>query len=352
MLDYIIVGLGLSGLAVSEELERRDKKFVVFDDHSQNSSYVAGGIFNPVILKRFTLAWKADEQIKKALPFYHGLEEKLQHKFVNNWNIYRRFHSTEEQNEWYVAADKPGLEQFLDPELKRNTNPHLSAKYSLGKVCHTGNIETEDLLNSYTDYLQTKNIIRNERFQYSELQMHEDYFQYKDLKAARVIFCEGFGLKKNPFFNYLPLRGNKGEYITIYSEDLKLDFAVKSSVFIMPLGNNLYKVGATYEHQDKSPEITEKAREKLIGQLKEIISCDFEVVDQVAGIRPAVSDRRPLVGEHPEISRMYCCNGFGSRGVLIAPSMADVLLDYVEKGISLDSTIDIQRFTKRHYQRT
>ena len=351
MLDYIVVGLGLSGLAISEKLEKRNKKFVVFDDHSQNSSYVAGGIFNPVILKRFTLAWKADQQIEQALPFYYGLEQKLQHKFVKKWNIYRRFHSAEEQNEWFVAADKPGLGQFLDPELKKNTNPHLSADYSLGKVCHTGNIETEDLLSSYTGYLQAKNMIRNERFQYSELQTNEDHFQYKDIKAARVIFCEGFGLKKNPFFNYLPLRGNKGEYITIYSEELKLDFAIKSSVFIMPLGNDLYKVGATYEHQDKSPEITKKAREKLIEQLKEIISCDFEVVDQVAGIRPAVSDRRPLVGEHPEIPGMYCCNGFGSRGVLIAPSMANVLLDHIENGNELDSIIDLKRFTRKHYKK-
>lgn len=349
MLDYIIVGLGLSGLAVAEELEKRNRSFVVFEDNSQSSSYVAGGIFNPVILKRFTLAWKAAEQMGIAIPFYEELEHKLQVKLVHRWNIYRRFHSIEEHNDWFVATDKPGLSTFLDPELKKNTNPNLNADLSLGKVLHTGNIDTANLLDNYRSYLKEKKVFRNERFNYSDLIIEDNHVQYHDLKASRIIFCEGFGLKKNPFFEYLPLRGNKGEYITIYSEALKLDFAVKSSVFLMPLGNDLYKVGATYDHQDKTSETTSKAREDLIKKLKEIINCDFEVVDQVAGIRPAVSDRRPIVGAHPEIKNIYCCNGFGSRGVLIAPNMAKALLENIENAKDLDPEFDLQRFTRKHY---
>ena len=350
MLDYIIVGLGLSGLAIAEELERRNKKFVVFEDNSQNSSYVAGGIFNPVILKRFTPAWNADEQMQTALPFYKDLELKLGVKLIHNWNIYRRFHSVEEQNDWFIASDKPRLSRFLDPKLKKNDNPNLIADYSLGKVEHTGNIDTENLLDNYRTYLKNNDKIRFGRFEHSRLQIKGSQFEYEGLKANNIIFCEGFGLRNNPYFNYLPLRGNKGEYITIYSEDLKLDFAVKSSVFLMPLGNNLYKAGATYNHSDKTPDVTSEAREKLVSSLKELIKCEFEVVDQVAGIRPAVSDRRPLVGAHPEIENLYCCNGYGSRGVLIAPNMAKMLVNHIEDDAELDPEVDLQRFTKKHFR--
>lgn len=350
MLDYIIVGSGLSGLAVAEELEKRNKPFMVFEDNSQSSSYVAGGIFNPVILKRFTLAWNAAEQMKTALSFYKDLEHKLNVKLIHRWNIYRRFHSIEEQNDWFVALDKPNLAPFLDSEIRKNTNPNLKAEYSLGKVLKTGNIDTVKLLDNYRSYLKEKKSFKNERFDYSKLNIKNGYFEYKAFEASRIIFCEGFGIQKNPFFNYLPLRGNKGEYITIYSEKLKLDFAVKSSVFLMPIGNDLYKVGATYDHQDKTPETTLKAKDRLVNDLKKIIKCDFEVVNQVAGIRPAVSDRKPLVGEHPEIENMYCCNGFGSRGVLIAPNMATALLDNIENGVELDPEINLERFTKKHYK--
>ena len=347
MLDYIIVGLGLSGLAIAEELENRGEKFHVFEDDSQKSSYVAGGIFNPVILKRFTPAWNAAEQMKTALPFYKQLEKKLQVKLIHHWNIYRRFHSVEEQNDWFVALDKPGLSSFLDPKLVKNDNPNLIADYSLGKVLHTGNIDTGKLLDNYRIYLGSR--LNKEHFKYSNLVIENDHFKYNDFKAKRIVFCEGFGIKKNPYFSYLPLRGNKGEYITIRSEDLKLDFAVKSSVFLMPLGNDLYKAGATYDNQDKSPETTVKAKEHLVKELKKFIRCDFEVVDQVAGIRPATADRKPLVGEHPEIAGMYCCNGFGSRGVLIAPNMSRALINSIQSTGTLDPEVNLDRFTKKHY---
>ena len=50
--DYIVVGLGLAGLAFIEELIEAKKTFIVFEDDSQTSSLVAGGVYNPVILKR------------------------------------------------------------------------------------------------------------------------------------------------------------------------------------------------------------------------------------------------------------------------------------------------------------
>lgn len=352
MLDYIVVGLGLSGIAISEELEKRGKSFLFFDDGSQNSSHVAGGLFNPVILKRYTLAWKADEQLELAIPFYRKLEQKLGKRFVNFWNIYKRFHSPEDQNEWFIAADRAGLEPFLDQELERNHNPHLIADYALGKVLHTGNIDTSLLLDSYKKYLKRKGLLKEERFCHESLEVKENHLEYENLKARNIIFCEGFGLKKNPFFNYLPLRGNKGEYITIKAPDLKLGFAVKASVFLMPLGSDLYKVGATYNNFDKSPEPTTEARVKLVKEVAKLITCDFEVVDQVAGIRPSVADRRPLVGAHPEISNLFCCNGFGSRGVLISPWISGRLLDHIETGKELDRDLDLQRFTRKHYKRS
>ena len=58
-IDYIIVGLGLAGLAFAEELFNANKSFLVFEDDSQTSSLVAGGVYNPVILKRFTPVWNA-----------------------------------------------------------------------------------------------------------------------------------------------------------------------------------------------------------------------------------------------------------------------------------------------------
>ncbi|MFO7673977.1 MAG: FAD/NAD(P)-binding protein, partial [Lutibacter sp.] len=103
--DYIIVGLGLAGLAFSKELEKNRKSYLVFEDYSQNSSMVAGGVYNPVVLKRFTPVWNAAEQLDIALPFYKDLEIQFNKKYDYSIDIYRIFKSVEEQNNWFTACD-------------------------------------------------------------------------------------------------------------------------------------------------------------------------------------------------------------------------------------------------------
>ena len=87
--DYIIVGLGLAGLAFVEELITANKSFIVFEDASQTSSLVAGGVYNLVILKRFSPVWNAKEQLAIALPFYEKLEKKFDQTFDQAY--YRTF---------------------------------------------------------------------------------------------------------------------------------------------------------------------------------------------------------------------------------------------------------------------
>jgi len=74
------------------------------------------------------------------------------------------------------------------------------------------------------------------------------------------------------------------------------------------------------------------------------------VVNQLAGIRPTVTDRRPLVGQHPKYKNLYVLNGFGSRGVLIAPFASLQLLNSIETGSTIHSEMDISRFTKKHFK--
>ncbi len=75
--DYIIVGLGLAGLAFAEELIQANKSFIVFEDDSQTSSLVAGGVYNPVILKRFSPVWNAKEQLATRTSFLRTSRKKI-----------------------------------------------------------------------------------------------------------------------------------------------------------------------------------------------------------------------------------------------------------------------------------
>jgi len=105
-----------------------------------------------------------------------------------------------------------------------------------------------------------------------------------------------------------------------------------------------YLVGSTYEWTDKTNTPTSNAKTELLEKLERLIECEFEVIDQRAGIRPTVVDRRPLVGQHPVHKNSYILNGLGTRGVLVAPAMAKALYDSIEEDTPLPAEIDINRF--------
>jgi glycine/D-amino acid oxidase-like deaminating enzyme len=183
-----------------------------------------------------------------------------------------------------------------------------------------------------------------ETFNYKALDLQMGV-NYKGLIAKQLIFAEGFGLKQNPFFNKLPLEGTKGELMLIHAPDLNSEVILKSSVFVIPIGYDKYLVGSTYAWNDHTNTPTEFAKNSLTNKLQKLLNCSFEILQQRAGIRPTVIDRRPLVGQHRVHKNLYILNGLGSRGVLVAPTVAKNLIDFIEDEIQLSKDIDINRFT-------
>ncbi|MBD0824722.1 NAD(P)/FAD-dependent oxidoreductase [Aestuariibaculum marinum] len=342
--DYIVVGIGLAGISFCEELKTNNKSFMVFDNASQLSSTVAGGLYNPVVLKRFTPVWKCEEQLVQALPMYERLERELNVKLDYKLPVYRKFASLEEQNDWFTASDKPILSQYLSTEIVKNTNPSVDAPFGFGEVLETGRIDVKTLVEAYKSQLQENNKLIDNLFDYEELMIEEGGVRYQEIKATHIVFAEGFGIKQNPFFNHLPLNPAKGELLIIHAPQLKIDYVLKAGAFLIPLGEDRYIVGATYEWKDLTNQPSETAKEELLEKLQKIIHCPFTVVNQVAGVRPTVKDRRPLVGVHSEYSNIYVLNGLGTRGVMIGPYVASQLYNFIENNIPLEAEIDIKRF--------
>ena len=227
------------------------------------------------------------------------------------------------------------------------SNRGVLANHFFGNVKEGGRIDTLKLVETYRNYLQENNWIRFEKFNHKDILFENTSVKYHTLEAAKIIFCEGFGLKKNPYFNQLPLEEVKGEIITIHAPELSIDFLLKSTLFVLPLGNNHYKVGATFNHKDKTSMPTKEGKEELIEKLKKVLTVPYTIVAQSAGVRPAVVDRKPMVGVHLEHEQLCILNGLGTRGVMIAPTVAKNLFHHLEYGEKLDQEIDIKRFVKK-----
>ena len=343
-LDYIVVGLGLAGLAFTKELTENNKKFVVFENNSQQASLVGGGVYNPVILKRFSPVWDVEDQLKIAIPFYLELEREFNKTYDYKFDVLRIFKSVEEQNNWFIASDKPVLSKYLNAQIEHKQINTVQADFGFGRVSGTGRIDTQNLLTDYKLKLLREEKLIYDDFDYDQLNILETGISYKNIQAKKVVFCEGYGVHKNPFFNYLPLQGTKGELLTLNVPNLDLNELLKAAVFVMPLGNNNYRIGATFNWDDKTNIPSENGKIELLEKFETFVKSNYTVVKHDAGIRPTVIDRKPLLGKHPKHTNLAILNGLGTRGVLIAPKAAKQLYNYLENNISLPKEVSIDRF--------
>ena len=342
--DTLIVGFGLAGFAYAEVLYKANKTFHVIDSNAGGSSVIAAGIYNPTLLKRFTMTWMGTEFHQIALPFYQQIEKRLKKQFLYPSTIYKLFSGVSDQNEWLNAADKKTLSFFLEDCIHHHQINGVNSPFGYGKVNHCGRLNTGEIINEYKKSIHAHTT--EAEFDFSALRVEGNAIHYGAISAKRVVFCEGYAMKSNPYFKQLPLVGSKGQILFIKSPELKSEVILKGPIFIAPLGNDIYWAGATFEQNDKSLRCTDESRIWLEERIKKMITVPYRIVDQMTHIRPTVKDRRLLIGTHPRFPNIHILNGLGSRGVLAAPQSADWLISSIAYGKSIPKDVNINRFEK------
>lgn len=343
--DYIIVGLGIAGLSLCERLRAQGNSFVVIDHPWASATRVAGGIINPVVIKRLNAVWRAAEFLKEAVPFYNSLQAFLKVPIITPTPIDRIFSSIAEQNNWLLKSTDTSLEGFITSEILKGTNPAIISNHHLGRVLQGYQIDVRQLLDAYRNFLKQNNLLIEAKVNYSEFSFSSHGVEYDTILAEKVVFAEGSKATQNPWINKQWLIPKKGEYLVIEARELQLQQVIKGPYFIIPLGEHRYKVGATFAHGDFNPDLSQGGEEQLIKALKKMLRVNFEVIEDAVGFRPTVGDRRPLLGRlhRPEA---FIFNGLGTRGLLMAPLAAQWLIDYIEMEQSLPPEVDIRRFKR------
>lgn len=344
MIDYLIVGQGLSGSCFALECLEHTRSFLVIDNDHMSASKVASGIFNPVVLKRFSSVWRAKEQLEQMHSTFARFENLLNNKYVESMPLFRLIHDKQELFTWSQKSKLEHLKDFLACEFYPNPYPFVKTSEPMGRVKACGRILIESWLEDFRSYLQKRKLLIKESFDHTRISFKKNTLIYKDCEYKKIVFCEGHQLTRNPYFGKLPLIANKGEILRIRAAKLKLKEIIKSKIFLLPQGDGHYLAGATYNQDFKTSLPTKEGREELLKKLKEFLGCEFEIIDQKAGLRPTVLDRRPLLGCHPEKPGLALLNGMGTRGTLLAPSMAKLLFDHLENKHSLPPEVDLKRF--------
>jgi glycine/D-amino acid oxidase-like deaminating enzyme len=346
--NYIIVGQGLAGTILAHTLAMKGHSIMIIDDERLSSaSKVAAGLYNPVVFKRLVKSWLADDLLPCMDKFYPALEKLLGTEFYFKKQIIKPFAEEQEKVLWLKKTEEEIGKYLSKTILYDDLNGVLYNPLGASEVLHTGNLDTKVFLTASREYFRKCDSIKEEEFDYDQLKISENSVVYKSIIAEKIIFCEGHKATENPFFSWLPFKLTKGELITIKLGEghfIPSELVINKAVFILPLGNNTYKVGATYEWADLSETITEKGKQDLIEKLEKVIKVPFEVIDHQVGIRPTVNDRRPLVGLHPQHPALGVFNGMGTKGVMLAPYFAEQFVAFLGKQSVLHPEVDIARF--------
>jgi glycine/D-amino acid oxidase-like deaminating enzyme len=342
--SYIVVGQGLAGSALAYELLKQGHTVTVIDkDSGAGSSRVAAGIYHPLVFKRTTLTWKYEMLFDFLETYYPELEKELEGKFYHPMPYLRYFASQGERDNWVKFKDQDEYKSFLGDDVDDSPIGGVTPTFGVGYVKRSGWVDTNLLLELFRIYFIEKELLIEDNFDYNLIEFKEDKVAYKHLLADKIIFAEGYGITQNPYFSYLPLKATKGQVLTVEVNGLVEDSIINRKVFALPLGNNQFKVGSTYEwqwyHDEPTPELKLDLETKLAG----LIDLPFKTLSHEAGVRPSVTDRRPFIGLHPQYPQLGVFNGMGSKGVMMAPYFAKQFSDWLIGLGELDKEADINR---------
>jgi len=340
-IDYIIVGDGYAALFFAHQLTKNNKSFVIFSEGSKSASQVSAGIINPVVLKKFTTFWLAQQQLDFLKITLDEIGQYTGKNYLVNAPIHRIFHDENEQKLWIKKSKTEELSGFLNREFKQIKGVHN--RFDTGKVNQSARLDVNGFFNNMLQYYEAHSQLIKEKFDYEKVNISDS--AYKNYTFKNIVFCEGMGVKKNPYFSDIPVIPNKGHHIKVkLSNEISDDITIKKKHFLFLLQDRLYFYGGTYHRHQTDQNIDDSAIEQLKNGLKEICPENFTVNEINFGFRPTVKDRRPIIGRHPEHHNLYVFNGLGARGILNGCYFSKSLFDYIDKGIPLPEEVNLNRF--------
>ena len=317
--QILIIGQGLSGSWLSYYLQQLNIDCMVIDENKSNAaSKVASGIINPVTGLRYVKTWMIEEAMPFATQAYQAfncIEQKNMLEIFENYAAESAFEKRIKEEYEYVQ-----------PHAK-NWDDTFNYTLSIGEInpCYLINVH------SFLQQQKNKTNCIEEKFDESFLQIEKGKVIYKDIVADKIIFCDGISSAQSNYFKHLTFSPVKGEALIIECKDLSNQYIFKNKQSIVPWGDGLFWVGASFDREYKDEYPTAEFKTQTTKWLNQFLKLPYKVVEHISSIRPATLHRKPFVGLHPTYKNVGILNGMGTKGVLHAPFFANQIANEILK---------------------
>ncbi len=347
--DAIILGQGLAGTTLAWSLHWRGSQVLVIDrDVPVTSSRIAAGLMTPITGQRLVKTWRWDQFWPAAVAFYRRVETEAAASFFGQKRLVRLLAGEYEQQYLArrMASEFVGLATVPQPLVNRDW---FDDSWGGFEMLEGGRLNVVAFLDS-----SRRQFLRNNQFVTADLDLDRDIeltatgvrLPRLGVAARRLFFCQGIDASSNPWFQNVRFNPAKGEILDLRIEGLAEERIVHRGVWLMPVGNSLFRAGATYEWAELNSEPTVQGRDEICSRLREFLRLPFEVIGHKAAVRPILRHQYPVIGIHPRHSQLGFFNGLGSKGSLQAPWLADHLAGFLVQEHPLDPEVDLHPYER------
>lgn len=346
--NFLIIGQGLAGSLVGLALIENEQTVTIVDNaNPQSASRVAAGLMNPISGQRMVLA----PDVLRCLPFaierYAQLSNLLHRSFYHTVPLLRLYQNKNDKDRYRSRKQDGNYLEFLGKEFEEGQSGEPVSSVYAGFFQHqTGYLDMSALLESSKEYFRERGALVELKFNYDDLIPGATDVSWQGQQFDEVIFCEGASAVDNPWFRWLPFQLSKGELITVRSNKDFPKTIVNKGYWLLPQQKGEAKIGATYQWEWSDENPSYETQQELFDACCEMLadSSDISITNHQAGIRPTTKDKQPFIGTHPQYVQLHCCNGFGSRGAMLAPFYVGCLVEKLLNDALLPAEVDINRF--------
>ena len=278
-----VIGFGLAGACVALQLQRAGFQVRVVDDGKPGSTQVAAGLVNPVAGRNFEPSWEVAEAWAVAEPFYADLDEGLFHRVP----ILRLWRDEKDRRKFEGKREK--LEPWIDGVSEDGVTWKRGGWLDCPRFLE---VARETFLKKGGEFVPTSG-------------------------GGLSIWCAGAAGLIRGDFPGVEHRSARGEIITVRIPGWNENRILNRNGWVIPIGDDLYRVGATYDWDELEAGATEAGREKVEAILRTFTNRAYEVVEHVSGVRPIIDRSKPVV--RYQEGKGWMVNGLGSKGVIYAP---------------------------------
>ena len=353
--DTIVIGAGIAGASIAYRLHQKEEHLLVLDKKgiASGGSGAAGAFVSPKIGKGSPLQTLTNEAFDYAQAFYHTYAREYFHQ-----TGVVRIPKDEEDAQKFVT-----YENYLQAPYERYSTSKLqrlgiTSAYEALFFPQAGDCDAVGMCRFLLQGIDVA------IYNATKIYQKEGMWHIGAYRAKKIVIASGYEHTLVDM-DYMGLRGTWGTRAD-FSSNLALRCSMHQSLSVGANHQGVIKVGATHEKCVKTPQPCQ-AKEAIALKQKAstlVNVSDFTLKKSFCGMRAGSKDYFPLVGRVIDVTSMlqktpkirqgatpkltyipnlYILGGFGGRGFVFAPLMAQHLAQYMVDKTPLDARTNPDR---------